>query len=73
MGLKIEVKEEEEIYEIDDQLSINKGELMVTMTKEESSLDVSTGRYYIQKTQHFAFLFYENFYFNQVQVCRTKN
>ncbi|XP_077322528.1 uncharacterized protein LOC143956226 [Lithobates pipiens] len=43
MGLKIEVKEEEEMYEIDDQLSINEGELMVTMTKEESSLDVSTG------------------------------
>ncbi|XP_073453606.1 uncharacterized protein [Aquarana catesbeiana] len=43
LGLKIEVKEEEEMYEIDDQLSINEGELMVTMTKEESSLDVSTG------------------------------
>ncbi|PIO29662.1 hypothetical protein AB205_0027710, partial [Aquarana catesbeiana] len=43
MGIKIVIKEEEEMYEIDDRLSINEDEMMVTITKEESSLDGSTG------------------------------
>ncbi|XP_040177136.1 gastrula zinc finger protein XlCGF49.1-like [Rana temporaria] len=43
MGIKIVIKEEEEMYEIDDQLSIKEDEMMVTLTKEESSLDGSTG------------------------------
>ncbi|PIO28679.1 hypothetical protein AB205_0210810 [Aquarana catesbeiana] len=51
MGIKIEVKQEEEICVTDHQLSINEGELMVTMTKEESSLDVSTGGHRSWKTR----------------------
>ncbi|XP_040178193.1 gastrula zinc finger protein XlCGF26.1-like [Rana temporaria] len=42
-GIKFDVKEEEDMYVIDNQLSIIEGELMGTMTKEESSLDVGTG------------------------------
>ncbi|XP_077322684.1 oocyte zinc finger protein XlCOF8.4-like [Lithobates pipiens] len=43
MGIKFDIKEEEDMYVIDNQLSIIEGDLMETMTKEESSLDVGTG------------------------------
>lgn len=54
IDVKIEVKEEEEdTYVRGDQLSMKEAEMMVTITKEESSLDISTGKYYIHKIQHF--------------------
>ncbi|PIO32177.1 hypothetical protein AB205_0033450 [Aquarana catesbeiana] len=44
IDVKIEVKEEEEdTYVRGDQLSMKEAEMMVTITKEESSLDISTG------------------------------
>ncbi|KAM5140543.1 uncharacterized protein ACMZJ9_014413 [Mantella aurantiaca] len=41
--IKTEVKEEEEMYVIENQLSMKEVEMMVTITQEESSQDVSTG------------------------------
>ncbi|XP_077322690.1 uncharacterized protein LOC143956349 [Lithobates pipiens] len=43
MGIKIVIKEEEEMYLIDDQLSRNEDEMMETTTKGESSVNGSTG------------------------------
>ncbi|XP_073453575.1 uncharacterized protein [Aquarana catesbeiana] len=43
MGIKIVVKKEEETYVMGDQLDIKEDEMMVTITKEESSLDINTG------------------------------
>ncbi|XP_040177135.1 zinc finger protein 250-like [Rana temporaria] len=41
--MKIEVKEEDETYKRGNQLSMKEAEMMVTITKEESSRDISTG------------------------------
>ncbi|XP_073453591.1 uncharacterized protein [Aquarana catesbeiana] len=43
--MKTEVKEEEETYMKENQLSMKEAKVMVTVTKEESSLGVSTGRH----------------------------
>ncbi|XP_077322495.1 uncharacterized protein LOC143956205 isoform X2 [Lithobates pipiens] len=43
IDMKIEVKEEEEMYVIDDQLSMKDAEMKLTITKEESCLDISKG------------------------------
>ena len=54
--MKIEVKEEDETYKRGNQLSMKEAEMMVTITKEESSRDISTGKYYMHKMQHFTFV-----------------
>lgn len=49
--MKTEVKEEEETYMKENQLSMKEAKVMVTVTKEESSLGVSTGKYYTVYTK----------------------
>lgn len=53
IDIKIEMKDENETYARGEQPSMKEAEMMVTITKEESSLDISTGKYYIHKIQHF--------------------
>ncbi|XP_040177134.1 zinc finger protein 3-like [Rana temporaria] len=43
INIKTEVKDEEEMYVRGNQMSMTEAEMMVTITKEESSLDVRTG------------------------------
>lgn len=49
--MKTEVEEEEETYMKENQLCMKEAKVMVTVTKEEPSLGVSTGKYYTVYTK----------------------